>query len=185
MSDSEKLYTTQLDDDELTALVGLSGEDDRRWCFVEGPTASGFWPQGERPNSKMITTLWSLRLFGPESELAARRLDFESHKPWLARWSGAENPGDGWTEHLLDASSPIETDVLLFAQQDAKEEKLESFGTERGSARRRAPHITGDEPVWLTVSTTSPTDGKGAVQRWVRIKSESKKSISESEGSEK
>ncbi len=165
----ERLFTTRLDEAALAGLIALGVEEDERWCFVEGPTASGFWPEGRRPDQVMIGKLWSVRLFGPESELAARRLDFENERPWQVRWCGQERPDEGWREHTV-LGEEIETcELWLFAQDGKRDVTFGSDSDATGPAVRRAPGVATDK-VDLVVSTLHPADGKGAVRRWVEIK---------------
>lgn len=109
-----RAFTCSLTDGELLAtaraLVTLP------FAFVEGPTRSAFVLSAEVGS---VEDLWQLRLFEEEAELAARRLDFSSDEPWMARMISTAQfqlPAGWESVHPVDLPDPEEQTVVMYGK---------------------------------------------------------------------
>jgi hypothetical protein len=110
-------------DAELITILAEPSEPRGRtaWCFIEGPTrCESVDPADVVRHVDWLETLWQVRLFAEECEVAARRRDFQATQPWMVRWTASVPPaGGGWSPPMpLPAGKPQQ--LLLYGEVNAE-----------------------------------------------------------------
>ena len=156
-------------DAELITILAKLPEPEGRtaWCFIEGPTRCEFVdPADVVRHADWLATLWQIRLFAEECEIAARRRDFQDDRPWMVRWIAPTHPAsDGWSTPMsLPPGDPQQ--LLLYGQVNAE------GNFQEGRFRRAALKYPGSD--WeegdqaVLVTETHNLDD-GAIVRWKGI----------------
>lgn len=156
-------------DAELVSILAeaAKSEDRTRWCCVEGPTRCAFVGSAEvTRHAIQAATLWQVRLFAEEVEIAARRRHFQADQAWMVRWIAPALPGDrSWSEPVHLPPGKLQR-LLLYGQADVT-------GHFRGGRFRRAMlQYPGDnwqegDQAELIIETHDLDDG--AIVRWKHI----------------
>lgn len=161
-------WTRRASDRELAELVGMRRVAESQWCFVEGPTCSGFVDRARL--AERLTEAWLIRVFGEDGEIAARRMDFNSERPWLVRSIIREaTSNEGWRAHDI-GDGEEQSLVLLGSADDAgyfvEGEQFRDPFEYPGVAARKGARAA------LVVHTHAAGEG-GPVVRWVTLRATS------------
>jgi len=137
------------------------------WCFVEGPTRCEFVdPADVAPLTDWLATLWQVRLFTEECEIAARRRDFQADQPWMVRWiASMPQAGDGWSTSMPLPNGKLQQ-LLLYGQVDTAGDFQEGRFRRATLKYPGSNWEEGDQAVLIT--ETHDLDD-GAIVRWKRI----------------
>jgi hypothetical protein len=156
-------------DTDLLAILAeiLKSEGGTAWCFVEGPTRSGFIePAQEVHHANQLAGLWQVRLFAEEFEIAARRCDFQDAQSWMVRWIAPAPPeGHGWSKPV-NLPPGKSQNLLLYGQATAEGRFREGRFLHATLQYSGNGWKEGDQAVLVT--ETHPLDDS-AIMRWKRI----------------
>lgn len=135
------------------------------WCFVEGPRCSDF--VGLEEVADRCGDAWSVRVFGEDREIAARRRGFEDDSPWLVRVIGrVPPPGDGWQGHPIDTGE--KQVMILYGTADEEGRFIE--GQQFRDAFRYPGVLARPGDRAALVVHVHPCDEGAPIVRWVALR---------------